>query len=100
MAIEIHPRDVEPKLELDFFSAIDNPGVSALDKISKDFFRDASVTFSPLEHSTFESLIRAAVIHLDPTGVFCPNQTTADDRAVPQPDEKLKVTTEKFQTIP
>ncbi len=30
MAIEIRPRDVEPKLELDFFSSTDNPGVTAL----------------------------------------------------------------------
>lgn len=92
MAIEIRPRDIEPKLELDFFSATDNPGVSALDKISKDFFSDTSVTFSPLDYSSFEPLIRSAVIHLDPSGVFWPNQTTADDRTIPQPGEKLTVT--------
>lgn len=35
MAFEIHPRDVEERLELDIFHALDNPGAVKLEKLHK-----------------------------------------------------------------
>ncbi|MHB1592353.1 MAG: hypothetical protein ACYCTW_12615, partial [Sulfuricella sp.] len=50
MAIEIRPRDVEPRTEIDIYSAADNPGVQNLEKTAKEFFSNATQTFSPFDH--------------------------------------------------
>lgn len=92
MAIEIRPRDSEPRLELDFFSATNNPGISALDKAAGEFFSNAPAVFSPLDRSSFEPLLRTAVTYLDPAGIFWPDQTTAEDRTLPSAEDQLKVT--------
>src|SRR5215475_14466786 len=58
----------------------------------RKFFGVASKTFSPFDRGAFEPLLQAAVTHLDPNGVYWPNQVPAEDRNLPRPDEKLKVT--------
>jgi len=90
--IEIRPRDVDAKLEVDWYASADNPGVTELERKAQEFFGEASKTFSPFDRGTFEPLLQAAVTHLDPNGVYWPNQVPAEDRNLPKPDEKLKVT--------
>jgi hypothetical protein len=90
--IEIRPRDVDAKLEVDWYVSADNPGVTELERAAKEFFDKSSKTFSPFDRGTFEPLLQAAVTHLDPNGVYWPNQVPAEDRSLPKPEDKLKVT--------
>jgi hypothetical protein len=92
MAIEIRPRDIDPRLEIDIYSAADNSGVPDLEKAAKEFFSKTTQTFSPFDPSSFEPLLRSAVTHLDPKGVYWPSQTTAEDRLMPKASGEMKVT--------
>jgi hypothetical protein len=92
MAIEIRPRDVEPRLELDFFAAANKPGVAALEKAAAEFFKEPPAVFSPFDSSSFEPLLRTAVTHLDPSGSYWPDQSSAEDRSLPEAEDRLKVT--------
>jgi hypothetical protein len=91
-AIEVHPRDADPRLEVDWYASVDNPGVASLEKTAKDFFGNAIQTFSPFDRGTFEPLLRSAVTHLDANGVYWPDQVPAEDRSLPRPDGFLKIT--------
>lgn len=89
--IEIRPRDVDARLEIDWYAAVDNPGVAELAKFAKDFFQEATTTFSPFDRGTFEPILRKAATDLD-KGFYWPDEVPAEDRTLPKPDEKLKVT--------
>lgn len=91
-AIEVRPRDLEPRLETDWYASVDNPGLGALEKSGKDFFGKATQTFSPFDRGTFEPLLQAAATHLDPNGVYWPQHAPAEDRSLPKPDTNLRVT--------
>jgi hypothetical protein len=90
--IEIRPRDLDPRLEIDWYASVDNPGVPDLEKAAKDFFKTAAHTFSPFDRGTFEPLLRSAVSHLDGNGVYWPTETDEADRTLPKVDENLRVT--------
>jgi very-short-patch-repair endonuclease len=92
MAIEVRPRELDPRLELGIYSVVDNPSVPSLEAIGKEFFAKATTTISPFDHSTYEPLLRSAVTNLDPKGVYWPTQVAADDRTLPKATEDLKVT--------
>jgi len=91
-AIEVRPRDVNPRIELDWYAAQDNPGVSDLEKLSQKLLHDRSTSLSPFDRGTFEPLLRSAVTFLDANGIYWPNQSHPDDRTLPRADENLKVT--------
>jgi hypothetical protein len=42
--------------------------------------------------STYEGLLKSAVAYLDPSGVYYPDKTSADDRSLPSPQQSLAVT--------
>lgn len=90
--IEIRPRDVDARLEIDWYSSVDNPGVAGLEKAAKEFFGQEKKTFSPFDRGTFEPLLRSAVSHFDANGIYWPNEARAEDRTLPRPDDKLRVT--------
>lgn len=92
MDIEVRPRDVDARLELEIYSAADNQGVADLEHISKEHFLNAKQTFSPFDHTTFEFLLTSAVTYLDSQGVYWPNETSSDDRMLPKAELGLKVT--------
>ena len=92
MAIEIRPRDVDPRLELDVFAAADNLGTADLEKAFKDFLLKTTQTFSPFDSGSFDGILRSAVAALDSKAVYWPSQTTPDDRKLPQPSDALKIT--------
>ena len=71
---------------------VDNPGVADLERAAKEFFAKAESTFSPFDRGTFESLLRSAAAHLDANGVYWPSVAAPEDRTLPKPDDKLKVT--------
>ena len=91
MAIEIRPRDIDPRLEIDIFTAADNLGTADLEKAFKDFMAKATQTFSPFDSGTFDGILRSAVAALDSKAVYWPSQTSPDDRKLPQSSESLKI---------
>ena len=90
--IEIRPREVEARIEVDWYASVDNPGVANLEKAAKEFFGKATTTFSPFDRGTFEPLLRTAATNLDANGIYWPNEVPAEDRTLPRSDDKLKVT--------
>lgn len=91
--VEVRPRDVDARIEVDWYVSVDNPGVGEFEKAAKEFFgKEHALTFSPFDRGTFEPLLRTAVTNLDANGIYWPNATTAEDRMLPKPDNKLKVT--------
>ncbi len=90
--VEIRPRDVDARIEVDWYASVDNPGVAELEKAAKEFFGKATTTFSPYDRGTFEPLLRTAATNLDANGIYWPNEVSADDRTLPKSDDKLKVT--------
>ena len=90
--IEVRPRDVDARLEIDWYASVDNPGVPELEKTAKEFFGSTAKTFSPFDRGTFEPLLRSAASHLDANGVYWPNETQAEDRTLPKAEEYLRVT--------
>lgn len=91
-ALEVRPRSVDPRAELDWYAAQDNQGVGDLEKTAKQFFDELVSSVSPFDRSTFEPLLRSAVTHLDANGVYWPSQVEAEDRSVPHAENMLKVT--------
>ena len=91
-ALEIRPRDVQPRLELDWYASVDIQGVTAVEKAGREFFQKATQTLSPFDRGTFEPILRSAVTHLDPNGVYLPDQGSPEDRSVPRPQANLVVT--------
>jgi very-short-patch-repair endonuclease/phosphopantetheinyl transferase (holo-ACP synthase) len=92
MALEIRPRSSEPRLEVDIYTALDNPGVSGLVAAGKKFFETTGGVLNPFEPSTFEELLQSAATFLDASGTYCPTQTAPDDRALPKAGENLIIT--------
>jgi very-short-patch-repair endonuclease len=92
MALEIRPRLSEPRLEVDIYASMDNPGVAKLVDTSKKFFESTGGVLNPFEPSTFEPLLQSAATFLDASGTYWPTQTTADDRGLPKATENLVVT--------
>lgn len=92
MALEIRPRSSEPRLEVDIYSAMGNPGVINLGNTSKKFFESTGGVLNPFEPSTFEPLLQSAATLLDASGTYWPTQTAADDRSLPKASENLVVT--------
>ncbi len=90
--IEIRPRDVDARIEVDWYASMDNPGVANLEKTAREFFGKATKTFSPFDRSTFEALLRTAVTHLDANGIYWPDVVLPEDRSLPKLEDKLKVT--------
>lgn len=92
MALEIRPRSSEPRLEVDIYASMDNPGVAKLVETSKKFFESTGGVLNPFEPSTFEPLLQSAATFLDASGTYWPPQTTVDDRGLPKSTENLVVT--------
>ena len=90
--VEIRPRDVDARIEVDWYASVDNRGVADLEKAAKEFFAKATATFSPFDRGTFEPLLRTAVTNLDANGIYWPDVVPAEDRRLPRPDDKLRVT--------
>jgi very-short-patch-repair endonuclease len=92
MALEVRPRSSEPRLEVDIYTAMDNPGVSRLVAAGKTFFETTGGVLDPFEPGTFEGLLQSAATFLDASGTYWPSQTTPEDRALPKAGENLTVT--------
>ena len=92
MALEIRPSSGDPRLELDIYAALDNPGMAKLEQAGKKFFEQSQSALNPFEPSGHAPLLRAAASMLDAAGTYWPDQTTAEDRNLPKAGETLCVT--------
>ncbi|OAT82359.1 hypothetical protein A6M21_09460 [Desulfotomaculum copahuensis] len=90
--IVIQPRDIDARLEIEWYASAGNPGVIALEKEAREFFGKATTTFSPFDSSTFEHLLHVAVTNLGENSIYWPNVVTAGDRTLPKAGDKLKIT--------
>lgn len=90
--VEIRPRDVDPRIEVDWYASVDNPGVADLEKAAKEFFGKAPTTFSPFDRGTFEPFLRTAATNLDANGIYWPHEVSVEDRTLPRSGDKLTVT--------
>lgn len=87
--LEVRPRDVEPRLEVDCYAEMELPGVRQLDGFWKSTLQSGVHRLNPFEASTFEGVLKAAVGHLDPTGAY---EVRSDDVTPPAPGDTLKIT--------
>lgn len=90
--VELRPRDIDARIEVDWYEFVGNPGVADFEKAAKEFFGKATTTFSPFDRGTFEPLLRTAATNLDANGIYWPNEVPAENRMLPKADDKLKVT--------
>lgn len=87
--LEVRPRDIEPRIELDCYAEMELQGVRPLEAHWKAALAAGASRVNPFEISTFEGTLKAAVGHLDPSGSY---ETLSNDAPIPVPDERLKVT--------
>ena len=91
-AIEVRPRSLDPRVELDVYTSLDNLGVAEVARAGKDHFTLTEGQISPYMVSTFEPVLKTASSLLDSNGVYWPSHTTPEDRQIPKPSEHLLVT--------
>ncbi len=87
--LEVRPRDVEPRLEADCYAEMELPGVKQLDAYWRSALATGANRVNPFESSTYDGTLKAAVGHLDPSGVY---EVRTDDFAPPVPGDKLRIT--------
>lgn len=87
--LEIRPRDIEAKLELDCYAEMEISGISQLETFWKNVQATGTNRLTPFESSTFEPTLRAAVGHLDPSGSYVNSEEWT---SVPTPSNKMLVT--------
>jgi very-short-patch-repair endonuclease len=80
LSIEIRPRSVEPRIELDAFAEAGAAATNAVLDSATAFFASQDMLLSPFSRSTFEPVLRAAVTHLDHNGTYHPDQLSPADR--------------------
>lgn len=87
--LELRPRDIDARLELDCYEDMELSGVRALEAYWKSSLDSAADRVNPFEASTYEGALKTAVLHLDSNGIYVSNQ---DESTWPLPTEKLQVT--------
>lgn len=87
--LEVRPRDVDARIELDCYADQEIHGVRPLEDFWKSATASAADRVNPFESSTYEGVLKAAVLHLDSSGIYLDTQT---DPVLPAPTEKLCIT--------
>jgi hypothetical protein len=87
--LEVRPRDIEPRIELDTYAEMEIPGVRQLDAFWKGALENGANRPNPFEASTYEGVLKAAVGHLDQGGAY---EVLTDDPTPPAPGDKLRIT--------
>lgn len=87
--LEVRPRDVEPRLEVDCYAEMELPGVRQLEAFWRSVLATGANRVNPFEASTFDGTLKSAVGHLDPSGAY---EVRTGDMTPPVPSDKLKIT--------
>jgi len=92
-SIEIRPREMDPSLQVEPFIGNNVQGVSVVDDAWKKFVAQQDVTISPFDYSSYDAILKTAVAHLDPGGVYLPDKRrNREDRTMPKADDHLVIT--------
>lgn len=92
-AIELSPRIIEQKVQLNPFIQLENKGVENVISFAKKFYNSDDLIFSPFESETYEEILRQAVTHLDSKGRYYPDiSEDVNDRTLPQIEKELLIT--------
>jgi very-short-patch-repair endonuclease len=86
--LEVRPRDVDARLEIDCYTEMEVPGVRQLEEFWKSVQTNSEIRINPFESSTYEGVLKAAVGHLDPTGGY---DVRTDDVTLPPVGDKLLI---------
>ena len=87
--LEVRPRDVDARLEVDCYTELEVPGVHQLEEFWKGVQANSEIRVNPFESSTYEGVLKAAVGNLDPTGRY---EVRTDDVSLPPVGDKLLIT--------
>jgi very-short-patch-repair endonuclease len=87
--LEIRPRNVDARIELDCYAEMEVPGVTQVEAFWKTAIDSTTNRVNPFEFSTFEATLKTAVGFLDPSGSY---EVLAEDPTLPPPTDKLKIT--------
>lgn len=87
--LEVRPRDLDARLEVDCYTEMEVPGVKQIEAFWKSYQLSSQNRVNPFEDSTFEGVLKAAVGHLDPSGKY---DVRTDDVTLPPVGDKLLVT--------
>ena len=88
-ALEIRPRDVAARLELDCYEDMELQGISVLERFWKKSLENPNFRVNPFDSSTYEEILKVAVGHLDSNGSYLAGH---QELVLPTPSEKLQVT--------
>lgn len=92
-SIEIRPREMEPTLQVEPFIGNDVHGVVVVEDAWKKFIARQDLTISPFDYSSYDAILKTAVAHLDPGGVYLPDKRqNRDDKILPKAEEHLVIT--------
>jgi len=87
-ALEIRPRQVNPKLELDCYEEMEIPGVKTFSAFWRSTLESGETQVNPFDAATYEHILKAAVAHLDASGRYDEN---AGKMALPVADDRLHI---------
>lgn len=89
LSIDIRPRAVDPRIEMDPFIACSIDGAAEIEKKAKEHLSStSSTTVSPFDASTYKAVLKLAAGGLDPHGTY---EESEDKTSYPSPEENLKV---------
>jgi very-short-patch-repair endonuclease len=87
--LEVRPRAVEPRLEVDVYADVGAPGLPQLEAFWQNTLAGGTERVNPFDESTFEEICSAAARYLDPNGAYVGG---TGKRAPPLPSGTLKIT--------
>ena len=87
--LEVRPRDVEARIELDCYAEMELSGVHQVEAFWRSSVSTSANRVNPFELSTFEPTLKAAVGLFDPSGSY---ELLIDDPTPPAPSDKLRMT--------
>ena len=87
-AAQVRPRDTDPRLELDLYAAVDNPGVAVAERKAKEFFTQATTTLSPFDPASYQPLVTLIKTCLEPQ----PDDLLPGDMSLGKFEERLTLT--------
>lgn len=92
-SLEIRPREMEATLQIEPFIGNDVHGVVVVEDAWKKFVAQQDLTISPFDYSSYDAILKTAVVHLDPSGVYLPDKReNREDKTLPKADAHLVIT--------
>ncbi|QIX61450.1 DUF559 domain-containing protein [Hymenobacter sp. BT18] len=91
MALEVRPRQLPSRLELDAYVALDVAGLAQLEQGSRPLLENEPY-LSPAEPSSYEAVLRLAAAVLDAQGRYLPDDAPNAARLLPRATPQLQVT--------